>query len=79
MSDEERIKNALRSWLCTNGRCASSEVTDDTPLLEFGVITSLQLVELVRQIEKLRKKSLPFDSIQMGAFKSIDTIYRSFF
>jgi acyl carrier protein len=79
MSGEVEVKTALRKWLLDNGKVAAEALRDDTQLLEAGVLDSLQLIQLVRYIEKLRKKSLPFDSIGLGAFRSIQSIYKNCF
>ena len=52
---------------------------DDTPILGAGLLSSLDVVELILFIESLRGSEVDVDSIEPEALTSIDTLCSTFF
>ncbi len=80
MKTESEIKEALRAWVLKKSkRPEAAQVTDQTSLLESRIISSLQVMELILEIERLKGSNLDIKQLKAGAFQNIDTIYTSFF
>lgn len=80
MKDEKTVRDELKAWVLKNSKKISvDELKDETPLLESRIISSLQIMDLILTIEKLRGAPFDIRAIKPGAFQSIDAIYRSFF
>ncbi len=80
MKSERKVKHDLRAWL--SARAAESfcgTVSDDTPLIESGIINSLDVVELLLLIERLRGGIINVESLKPGAFSSLNAIIHNFF
>ncbi|MCZ6813946.1 MAG: hypothetical protein O7F14_07815 [Alphaproteobacteria bacterium] len=75
---EEEIKQQLRDWVVGKSKTAES-VADDTPIIEQRVITSMQVMDLILFIEKLRGRPIDAAKLQKGVFRDINTIYGNFF
>lgn len=80
MSDETRIRAALRQWI-TDGsdRASAEEIADDTPLFRSGILRSVQVTDLILYIEELAGRTVDVEQIKAGVFRDIDTIYENFF
>jgi len=63
----------IRKWLQENVT-GSSEVSDDYPLIENGVLTSLQTVELVMFLEDRFDITVEDEELDEENFGSIDSI-----
>ena len=80
MSDETRIRDALRHWIAeSNGRTSVEALADDTPLFRNGILKSVQVSDLILYIEELAERAVDVEQIKPGVFRDIDTIYRNFF
>ena len=80
MSDETRIRDALRQWIAeSNGRTSVEALADDTPLFRNGILKSVQVSDLILYIEELAERAVDVEQIKPGVFRDIDTIYRNFF
>ena len=78
--DQTTIRASLREWLVEqNGRISAAELDEDTPILERRIITSLQVLDLILTIERLRGGPIDVRLIKQGSFRSIDAIMRHFF
>ena len=66
-------RTAIRGWLKENVP-GSREVADDYPLIENGVLTSLQTVELVMFMEEEFGIVVEDDELDEANFGSIDAI-----
>lgn len=73
---ESEIKSKLREWVAQS---SNVRVDDDTRIIDNRVVSSLQLLELVMFVEKLRRERVQVDRINAGAFADINTIYTNFF
>ena len=63
----------IRGWLKENV-AGSSDVPDDYPLIEKGVLTSLQTVELVMFIEERFGVTVEDEELDEENFESINSI-----
>lgn len=80
MLDALTIRPQLRSWLLTHSSTAPPEpFADDLPILEVGLLNSLDIVEFVLFIEDLRGLEVDTDAIEPEVFTSIDTLWDAFF
>ena len=75
------VREKLRAWMAENGRSQSSaaQLTDATPLIEEGILSSVQVPDLILFIEDLRGRPVEMSELKPGAFRSIDAIVNGFF
>jgi acyl carrier protein len=79
-TDEPAIRARLRGWIVAHAKVdAPGELGDQTPLLETGLLSSLDIVELVLFLEELRGAEIDTDAIEPDAFVSVDAIWEGFF
>lgn len=80
MIDEQQVKNEIRQWIARkNGKIDAAAIQDDTLILEQRIVSSLHVMELVLFLEKLRRRPLVLEELQPSAFRSIDSLYATFF
>jgi acyl carrier protein len=80
MRTEIEIKADLKNWIVeTNGKIQPEQLGDETPIIEQRIVTSLQVMDLIFYIEKLSGKSIEVESLKVGVFRNINTIYDNFF
>lgn len=78
--NEQEIRAQLRGWIRENKKATPvGDLTDQTLLLETGLLTSLDIVEFVLFIEELRDAEVDPDDIEPEVFTSIDTLWEGFF
>ncbi|MCA9608120.1 MAG: acyl carrier protein [Myxococcales bacterium] len=79
--DENQIRAQLREWIVEHSKSkpAAAGLDDQTPLLETGLLSSLDIVEFVLFIEELRGEEVDTDEIEPEVFTSIDTLVEGFF
>ncbi len=78
--DESQIRKSLRRWIVEHSKAQlRGDLTDDTPILEQGILSSLDIVEFVLYIESLRGEEVDTDAIEPEAFTSVDTLWKGFF
>lgn len=79
-SNEEAIRSQLRAWIVGHAKLGRpAELTDQTRLPETGLISSLDVVELVLFVEELRGEKVDPDAIEPELFASIDALWDGFF
>jgi acyl carrier protein len=78
---ETDIKARLRDWIVKHSKATgkAATFTDDTHILEEGILSSLDIVEFVLFIESLRGEDIDTDDIEPQVFTSINTLYAAFF
>ena len=78
MSD---VRGALRKWMKEHSRIAIGDgaLTDATPLIEEGILSSVQVPDLLLFIEDLRGRPVDVAELKPGSFRSIDAITAAFF
>ena len=78
--NESEIRRQLRDWILNRSKNPpKGSFTDTTEILEEGILSSLDVVEFVLYIERLRGDEVDTDAIEPEAFTSIDTLYATFF
>ena len=78
--DESTIRKNLKRWILEHTKAqVSNDLTDDTPILEQGILSSLDIVEFVLYIESLRGEEVDTDAIEPEVFTSVDTLWSGFF
>ena len=77
---ELEVRGKLRDWIAKHAKKPlTPEFNDETPVLELGILSSLDVVEFVLFIEDLRGGEVDADAIEPEAFTSINTLYSAFF
>jgi len=72
-------KERLRAWILEHGRrIDASELTDDTPLLERRILTSLQLADLLLFLEELRDRPVDIESLTGSSFRDLGSMVKAF-
>ena len=80
MKSELEIRAHLAHWVSERSKHArAEEISGDTAILERRLITSLELMELILEIEGLSGQSLDVSGLRPGDFRDINTIYEKFF
>lgn len=77
---ENEVRSKLRGWIL--GRAKTNpgvDFSDQTLLLEKGILSSLDIVEFVLFIESLRGEDVDVEDIDPAVFTSIDTLIAAFF
>lgn len=78
---EAEIKAKLRTWIIERSKQpdAEDELTGDTPIIDSGLLSSLDVAEFVLYIESLRGDEIDLDDLEPEAFTSMNTMYETFF
>jgi acyl carrier protein len=80
MNYAEQVKAELRAWIQSQcKRVESPLIENDTAILEQGLVSSLQLMDLILFIEEHSGRGVDIDSLKPGAFRNIDTIFARFY
>ena len=73
-------RQALREWISSHARTPiDSALADDTPLIEEGILSSVQVPDLILFIEDLRGRPVDLGELKPGVFRSLDAMIRTFF
>lgn len=77
---ESEVRSKLRDWILKHAKTPPGpDFSDQTPLLEEGILSSLDIVEFVLFIESLRGEDVDVEDIEPEVFTSIDTLHEAFF
>jgi acyl carrier protein len=77
---ESEVRAKLRDWIAKHAKKPiGAEFDDHTPVLDLGILSSLDIVEFVLYIESLRGDELDPDRIQPEAFSNVNALYSAFF
>jgi acyl carrier protein len=80
VTQENDIRTKLRSWILKHAKTPPGDgFSDQTKILEEGILSSLDIVEFVLFIESLRGEDIDVDDIDPQVFTSIDTLHAAFF
>jgi acyl carrier protein len=80
MKSEAEIKESLKAWvLKKNPKMQSTEIDFDTHLLATRIISSLHIMEVILEIEKIKGEKFNLKNLKPGVFNSINSIYSAFF
>ncbi len=77
--DDVTIRTRLKQWIRDHSKAPNVELADDTPILDKGILSSLDIVELVLFIESLLGDEVDPDAIEPETFQSVDTMMKGFF
>lgn len=78
--DEKTIRSSLKRWILDHTKAKlTGDLLDDTPILEQGILSSLDIVEFVLYIESLRGEEVDTDAIEPEVFTSVNTLWSGFF
>ncbi len=73
-ADLDEFTEPLRTYIEQNHLDGRAALPDDAPLLEWGILNSLSLVELIVFIEKRFALSVPADAITSSNFRNLQAI-----
>lgn len=77
---EDEIRNELRGWILDRASAPEERLSsDDLPILEEGLLSSLDIVEFILFIESLRGEEVDIESIEPEVFTNVNTLYEAFF
>ena len=77
---ETEIRNRLRGWILErSGASGERLASDELPILEEGLLSSLDIVEFILFIESLRGEEVDIEAIEPEVFTNINTLYKAFF
>jgi acyl carrier protein len=76
---EAEIKRALRDWIVERAKDKPAEMHDETPVLETGILSSLDVVELILFVEHLLGAEVDVDDLQAESIRDVNAIYATFF
>ena len=77
---ESEIRERLRGWILErSGATGERLASDDLPILEEGLLSSLDIVEFILFIESLRGEEVDIEAIEPEVFTNINTLYKAFF
>ena len=72
-------KARLRAWILEHGRLtAGAELTDETPLLERRILSSLQIADLLLFLEELRGEPVDLEGLTGSSFRDLGAMSRAF-
>lgn len=78
--DDKTIREELRGWILErSGAPADRLSSDDQPILDEGLQSSLDVVEFILFIESLREEEVDIENIEPEVFTNIDTLVEAFF
>ena len=79
MSARSDRRRQLRDWIIeTSGKVRLEDLSDDTPIIEHRILSSLQIMDLILFIEKLSGRAIDVDRLNAGSFRNLDTIHHTF-
>ncbi|MEM9177623.1 MAG: acyl carrier protein, partial [Myxococcota bacterium] len=80
MMDEKSIREELRGWiLARSGATPDRLSSDDQPILDDGLLSSLDIVEFILFIEEIREEEVDIEAIEPEVFNHIDALVEAFF
>ncbi len=78
--DDKQIREQLRMWILDRSGASPDRLArDDEPILDDGLLSSLDIVEFILFIESLREEEVDIEAIEPEVFNSIDTLMAAFF
>jgi acyl carrier protein len=80
---EEAVKGRLRAWILERAHqkeaAPVASFDDRTPIIVSGLLSSLEVVELLLYIEELRGEEIDQAELEPEMVESVDSIYTSLF
>ncbi len=81
MKSEQEIRRLLKEWILKRSkkRVSLDEPNDQTPVIDSGLLSSLDVTEFVLYIESLLGDEIDIDALEPANFANIDSMWRTFF
>jgi acyl carrier protein len=79
VKSETEVRSSLRKWIVEHAKKPANDLSDETKILEEGIVSSLDIVELVLFIESQRGEEVDTEDIDPEVFTSVNTLYAAFF
>ncbi len=81
MKSEHEIRRLLRQWIVQHSKqdVAAQDFDDATPILENGLLSSLEVAELVLFLEHLLGAEIPLADLEADVFHSVDALWQRLF
>jgi len=81
VKDEAEIRRLIRQWIVQHGKrdVRIGELTDSTPILENGLLSSLEVAELVLYLEHLLGAEIALENLEAEVFQSVDSLWARLF
>jgi acyl carrier protein len=77
---ETEVRTELRNWIRMRAKMPpAKELHDSTPILDQGILSSLDVAELILYIESLKGEEVDIAAIEPKVLKNVDTLYIAFF
>ena len=77
--DNSKARQALRDWIFSKGKSVDEAAfTDQTLIIEEGLITSVDVLELFLLIEELGEIEIDATELEPDMLESIDMICQTF-
>lgn len=77
--NETDIKQELRTWIVDRAKDKPEKLEDDTEILEAGILSSLDVVELILFVEHLLDDEVDTDDLNAESIRDVNAIYTTFF
>ena len=77
----DEVKSKLREWIRGRSKRPIGEfdLDNDTPIIEAGYLSSLDIVEFVLYVETLIGDEIDLEDLEPEVFTSTNTMYQAFF
>ena len=81
MKAELEVRRLLRQWIVQHSKrdVAVTDLDDATPILESGLLSSIEVAEFVLYLEHLLGKEIPLDDLEADVFHSVDALWQRLF
>ena len=73
-----KLNDALRHWISKRACQHIDSLTDETPVLDAGFLTSLDVLELVLFVETETGREINLEALQPESIRTISTMVASF-
>ena len=77
--NEVEVKQQLCAWILDRAKDKPDDLKDDTPILEMGILSSLDVVELILFIEHLLEDEVDTEDLDAESIRDVNAIYATFF
>ena len=79
--EEAEVKLKLKDWIVDRSKIpvVEGQLKDDTPIIDDGYLSSLDIVEFILYIESLIGEELDLEELEPEMFTSTNTMYDTFF
>jgi acyl carrier protein len=74
ITEDETELDPITEYICIHAPHLASEITQDTPLLEQGLLDSLDLMKLIAFLERRYLLVVPEEEITPANFRSLAAI-----